>query len=224
MEPYSIADLIRDALDSRAEAINTCMPAKVLSYDAATQTATVRPALKRPVRTEDEDPTTEALPDIPSVPVVCFRGGPFVLHLPPVSGDYVLLLFPQWSIAEWRRLGGDSVDPGDHRHHSLGSCVALHGVYPSSSVVAGLSPTEVLLGKVSGPNVKVTETKVKIGSNGPYKKAARVGDPVRVTIPTGTTFTGTVAGNPATFTVGAPIVVDGVVGPSGGSAAVDISD
>lgn len=51
--------------------------------------------------------------------------------------------------------------------------------------------------------------------------AAREGDPVRVTIPAGTTFTGTVAGNPATFTTNAPVTCDGTI--RDGSAVVKIA-
>ena len=56
--------------------------------------------------------------------------------------------------------------------------------------------------------------------NGAAHAAAREGDPVRVTIPTGTTFAGTVNGNPATFTTTAPVVCEGTI--RDGSAVVKI--
>lgn len=217
----SLVDLLRDALDARAEAINTCFPAKVLSYDVARQTATLRPSVQRPVRTDTGERTTERLPDLPDVPVTFLRAGDFVFHLPVQEGDFVLVLCPQWSIHEYRRTGDDHTDPGDVRHHSLGSVVAIAGVFPAGRAVSGLSAAEILLGKVAGPNVKVTATKVQLGANGPYARAARVGDPVRVTIPSGAIH---VTGSMGAGSNPDPIVVDGVVGPGGGSTKVDISD
>lgn len=54
---------------------------------------------------------------------------------------------------------------------------------------------------------------IRLGE-GASKKVARVGDTVRVTIPAGTTFTGTIAGSPptaATFTTTAPVVCNGEI-------------
>ena len=61
---------------------------------------------------------------------------------------------------------------------------------------------------------------LKLGASA-TKGVAREGDTVRVTIPSGTTFTGTVAGNPATFTTSAPVVCDGTITSSSSKVKAD---
>lgn len=222
-DPESIADLLRIVLDARANEINTSIPARVLRYDVEKQTVDVRIAVKRPVQTEDGEPESEVVADLMSVPLSFPRIGQLVFHMPVDEGDYVLLLFSQWSISQWRRGGGDSVDPGDARMHSLASPVAIAGVYPQNAAIAGLSASAAILGVVTGPNITVSTAKVKIGNPGPtMKRAARIGDPVTVTLPTGSVVIATADG-PASNA--APITGDyGVIGPGGGSSVVDISD
>lgn len=220
----SLYDLIGEAANARAEEINTCFPAQVIAYDAATQTATLRPCVQRPVRDEDGLPQAEELPDMLGVPVAFPRAGDFVLHMPIAAGDFLLVLCATWSLSEWRRQGGARVDPGDSRHHSLGNAVAIAGVFPSGQKVQGLSASSILLGKVAGPNVKISATKVQLGANGPYKAAARSGDAVQVTIDSAA-----VAGIVAPPMGGACTLADGAITLSGtitgvGSSKVDISD
>lgn len=69
--------------------------------------------------------------------------------------------------------------------------------------------------KVGGGRVRILEAE---GLNPPRiilhngtHRAAREGHTVRVTIPTGTTLTGSVGGSPATFTTSAPVPCDGTI-------------
>lgn len=57
---------------------------------------------------------------------------------------------------------------------------------------------------------------------GATKGVARSGDPVSVTIPSGTALTGTVGMTPATFTLGAPLTVTGTI--TAGSSTVRAKD
>lgn len=180
-------EYIEDAVNRRAEQVNTCFPAQVVSYDPATQRADVKPCIKRPVRTDTEGKTAEPLPDFLDIPVIHPRVGNSILHIPLAAGDYVLVLATQWSISEWYRQGDAQVDPGDMAHHSLGSCVAIAGVFPEGKIATGLNATDILLGSFktgaeAGPSVRITTTKVVVGKNGEAsKRVARKTDPVRVT-------------------------------------------
>lgn len=69
--------------------------------------------------------------------------------------------------------------------------------------------------------IVVEAPEIRLGASA-TKKVAREGDPVRVTIPTGTTFTGTVGGSPATLTTTAPVVCDGTI--TSGSSKVRAED
>lgn len=58
--------------------------------------------------------------------------------------------------------------------------------------------------------IDVNAARINLGSSA-TKKVSRVGDAVRVTIPAGTTFTGTVGMTPTTFATTAPVVCDGTI-------------
>lgn len=224
-----LATLMRDAMESRVSQVNTCMPGVVVSYDHTAQTANVRPALQRPMMTQTGAPMAERLPDvIPSCPVVFPRtAGGAVLHIPLKEGDSVLLLFTQWDMSEWRRLGGAHVETGAMTSHPLGSAVVIAGLFPADAPVAGLSATDVLLGTPGGVGVKMTATHMSLGHAGhPMKRAARSGDPVSVNI-TSANIAGRLIAN---LTTGAITVVPGMdpIPATGtitdGSPTVDISD
>jgi hypothetical protein len=218
----SLADLIRDAIEERVREIATCFPARVLAYDVATQTASLRPCVQRPVVDEDETAQVERLPDLQNVPVAFPRAGDFVLHLPLAADDFVLVVCATWPISEWRHAGGDTVDPGDARHHDVGNAVAIAGIFPSGQAVEGLSTTDLLLGKPSGPAVKITASKVQLGT-GATKPVARRTDQVQVTLD-GTAVAGILAppgGGPCTLASGA-ITLTGTI--TAGSSVVEASD
>lgn len=61
---------------------------------------------------------------------------------------------------------------------------------------------------------------IKLGASA-TKGVAREGDTVRVTIPSGTTFTGTVGGSPATLTTTAPVTCDGTITSSSSKIKAD---
>ncbi len=70
--------------------------------------------------------------------------------------------------------------------------------------------------------IVVEAPEIRLGANA-TKEVARKGDTVRVTIPQGTTITGTVGGSPATFTVGVGgIIADGTI--TSGSTKVRAED
>lgn len=124
------SELIRVALDSRLLDVHVCLPGIVVSYDAATQTAEVQPAVKRPLETDDGSYVHETVAPIPNVPVAHAGGGTFSAHFDLAKGDTVLLMFSQWAFAQWRRSGKVS-EAGDLRLHGPGYPVALPWWRPS---------------------------------------------------------------------------------------------
>lgn len=177
-----LVELLRDAMDSRVSEINTCLPAKVTGVDHEKQTVDVVPSITRLSKTTLDNLVEEPLPEFLGVPLAFPRGANFVVYVPPQVGDYVLLVFPQYIIAEWMRLGQtqNPVNPGDPRQHSLGGAVAIAGIFPSGMQVADLSATRAILGNPSGVAVGVEATQVLLGNvQGTQKKVARVGDVVR---------------------------------------------
>ena len=102
--------------------LNTAMPGRLVSYDPATNRATVRPALPKRLASGEE----LAAPAVMEVPVAWTAGGGASLTFPLKPGDGVLLLFAQRSLEGW--LSGNDAAPDDPRRFALSDAVALPGL------------------------------------------------------------------------------------------------
>lgn len=189
--PVSLEDVILAGQQAFAEGLHTCMPARVISYDYLTQTCSVEPQVKRPLDTESDEVTHEVLPNIDSVPVVFPRGGGRVHTWPLEEGDFVLLVFSEVAIGEWRTTGQVS-EPQDTRRHSMGYPFALPGISPdiapiipnTAPLVGGVSADKAIWGQENG-HARIIEdgTTIQIGDGPPgpagpdfLAKAGALGD------------------------------------------------
>ena len=111
--------------------VNTLMPGKIRSYDAATQRAVVVPSLRLLLT----DGTARERQEIANVPVVHPSGGGFSIHFPVSSGDDVLLLFCQRGITDWKGKQGRGEsgmsDPDPSVFFSTRDAIALAGFIPN---------------------------------------------------------------------------------------------
>jgi hypothetical protein len=122
------AEIILTALGRASAGIRVAMPGKVISYDAAAQTVEVEPQLDavRP------DGSADRLPVLPNVPVAFPRGGGFVMTFPLAKGDFVELVFQDFTLDKWRELGKVTT-PDDLRAHGVMGAVAMPcSPYPTS--------------------------------------------------------------------------------------------
>lgn len=128
MEDTTLADLMLSATRAELAKVHTSIVATVLSYDHATQKATVQPAVK----SKRIDGQTDAISDyevgpIPNVPV-CFPSGSAGAYndtWPLAPGDSVLLIVVERSIDEWKTTGAASCDAQDVRRFDLSDAVAI---------------------------------------------------------------------------------------------------
>ncbi len=144
LEP-TFPEVLEAVIKSRLLELHTAIPGKVVSYDAATQTAEVAPVVLRAEPKEDGGNTLTPLPSIPNVPVSWHRGGGAALTMPLAAGDHVLLIFNEAAIGHWRA-SGELAPPGDLRRHSLGYPYAVPGGAPESQALTDAAgPGEVVL-------------------------------------------------------------------------------
>lgn len=145
----TLASNIKQGIDARLKDLHTSMPAIIESFDAATQIATVQPAIKRIFKTDDgeiELLTPSPLPILINVPVQFPRGGGFSLTFPVAKGDECLLVFAERSIDIWHKSGGVQ-NPGAKRFHSLSDATAFVGISSLVNKVPNYDPTNVQLKK-----------------------------------------------------------------------------
>lgn len=126
-ETPTLAQVIKKAIEARLCEVHVSLPARVVSYEASTQKATVQPEIKR----QFVDGTFVNIPQITDVPVVWPRGSSAFLHFPLKKGDPVTLVFSERALDEWKESGGDT-QTSSLRKHSYSDAVAYPGGSPFS--------------------------------------------------------------------------------------------
>jgi len=119
--------------------VNVCLPASVLSYDEATQTATVRlvPRFRRQDPAQGNAVVPYDPPDVPSVPVAFPGGGDYSITWPLAAGDTGYLVVADRSIDEWKANGGTRTEPQDPRRHYLSDGIFVPGVRSPAQPLEG---------------------------------------------------------------------------------------
>lgn len=164
MSQPTLETALSEAFDQLREEIHTALPGRVERYDAATQTADVKPLVKV---------EGQSLPVLPSIPVAFPRGGGFFVSFPLVPGDFVFVLFAESSLDLWRARGGAETSPGDVRRHSLTGAVALPCLYPDSRKLASAHASHMVVGADSGPKTFYKADQIAIGAENPAGGASK---------------------------------------------------
>jgi hypothetical protein len=150
--PEEVLELIRATARG---ALRGLMPARVESYDAAAQTVTVTPAIRR--RRADESYTDD--PTL-TVPWRCLRVGACAVHLEPSAGDWVGLLVGERSLDEWMGGARLGIEPADVRRFDLSDAIA----YPLLTPDGGEAPATRIEVRADGV-VTITAAEVRLGDD-----------------------------------------------------------
>ncbi len=129
--------------ESSLSEVNTMMPGRIISYDAARNRAIVQPMMPKSLANgEALDP-----PTIAEVPIAwgMGSGGTAGLTAPIKPGDGVMLHFSQRSLEGW--LSGNNTAPDDPRRFDLTDAVAVPGL-AASGVSANPTDVELRFGPV----------------------------------------------------------------------------
>lgn len=164
-EQVTLAELLQIAMDSRLTDLHVALPARIESYDKAKQTVDVQPMLKRALPDGRDNYTAESLPTIADVPVLFPRSGGFFISMPLAKGDFVLLVFAERSMANWRSTGNES-DPGDLGMHTLDGAVAIPGIFPDSKALSSADDTNMVLGSDSNGSgrIEIKSNAINLGA------------------------------------------------------------
>lgn len=147
--------------------VHTCMPARVVRYDPATQLADVQPEVQLAYTDEYGERQVASLPVIPACPVQFPTAGGRAIVIHPEPGDIGMIFFSEVSLDKWlgRSATGD-VDPElDHRFH-LSDGMFIPGLLPPSKARRTVPTGCVALGTPGGT----------------YKRVAREGDAINVSL------------------------------------------
>lgn len=120
----TLAEVIQTAIDANLVDLHVCLPAKIITYDSSTQTATLLPSLL----IQYEDDTVLPWAPIPNVPIVIPKAaaGKAYIHVPLIPGDDVTMLICERSLDNWKTTGMLS-DPEDRRQFDITDAFAFPG-------------------------------------------------------------------------------------------------
>jgi hypothetical protein len=152
--------VLAQILETRAAQTWTALPGIVSSYDAATQLASVQPAVQDFETDEDGERTDRSLPVLPDVPVAWPGGSGQYFHPGLTAGDEVLIVFSSLDPSVWHRTGSVSkaADVGRHSpaHAFAVPCVYSRGNGPGDT---GLRVAKaVVTGKLEAGNAEIGGT------------------------------------------------------------------
>lgn len=118
--PKQLHSIIQDKIDASRHDLYTGLPAKIVFYDANTQSCTAQPLLQT-----GELP----MPPVYQVPVIFPAGGGAVLSFPVKAGDRCWLAYSMYPIADLVSGNGDTAsDNPMARPHDMNECVAYVGM------------------------------------------------------------------------------------------------
>ncbi|MHB0973964.1 MAG: Gp138 family membrane-puncturing spike protein [Thiobacillus sp.] len=127
-------------IEGRLKDLHTCMPGIIASFNPATQTASVQPAIKR-IFTENG---AINLPVCVDVPVAFPGGGDFFLTFPVKAGDECILFFSERAIDNWH-IGGGTAAPAEYRLHDLSDGIAIVGLNSQPHKIGDFNQTDTEL-------------------------------------------------------------------------------
>lgn len=160
-----LADILTEAIASKLLDLHTAIPGKIQSYDSARQVADIEPQIKRMLQSETGEPVYEALPVLPSVPVIFSRSAEFYVYIPVKEGDTGLLIFNETSIDQWRDKGSLS-NPCDTGRHTLTSAVFIPGLFSSANALPDATGSSLKIGQQGKGFIEVKPSgQVNINNN-----------------------------------------------------------
>jgi hypothetical protein len=143
-----LADIIRGAIENRLAEVHTMIPAKVESYDPASQKADVTPLIKRFQEGADGETIEEDYPKISGVPVAFPRAGSLAITFPIQAGDHVTLIFCETSTEAFQSSAGRApVSPDLFQRFDLTDAVAIPGWYPDQKALGSTDQENVVIGQ-----------------------------------------------------------------------------
>lgn len=154
------------AIDGKIQQVRTCIPGKIVSYDATKRTATIQLLIKRR-RREGGEIVQEEIPQLTEVPQRNMRTAQAEIHFPVKANDKVLVFIHDRDVDNFRKTG-ESSETETLRRHDLSDAFFMPGCFEDSDVIALDSGDEnnVVIYNNSTKLAITPDGSVKFGSDG----------------------------------------------------------
>lgn len=162
----SLAELLRATMDCHDLEVHTSLPCRVEKFDPATQTADLKPLIRRRAQNPDGTEINESIPVIPRVPVAWPRAGKFIITWPIKKGDLVEIVISESSRDTFQAGDGVEADPDDFRRFDLSDAWAYPAAgYPDNIAIENFDPDDLVIGVDGGVVIHVKESgEIHLGS------------------------------------------------------------
>ncbi|MDI6537158.1 Gp138 family membrane-puncturing spike protein [Pantoea ananatis] len=153
--------------------LRVSLPGIVQSFDPATCTCMVQPAIAGQGVDAKGQIRSAPLPLLTDVPVIFPRGGGCTITFPVKAGDECLVIFSDRCIDFWWQNGGVQ-EPVDQRQHDLSDAFAIVGPQSQAQKISGISTTSVqvrtddgssFIELMQGGNVNITTPLLTVNGN-----------------------------------------------------------
>jgi len=155
----TLIGMVRGLLDKHLSSVDDMLPARVVSYDRATNRAVVAPLVK--VLTTDGQQLTRAT--VASVPVMMFGGGGVALSFNLVAGDLGWIKANDRDLSIFLRQYADS-PPNTFRKHSFQDAVFIPEVMHGLQLAPGDGQNAVLQTLNGEVRVSIYSDRVKLSA------------------------------------------------------------
>lgn len=139
-----VEEMLRIAIDGLLAMAWTGLPGYIVSFDAASVTATVQLGIQGSTENPDGSQSFTNYPVISGVPVEFPGGGGCRLTFPVKEGDECWVSFSSRAMGAWKQYGGIQV-PNDPRRHHIADAVCRIGPMSQANKLANVSTSTVQL-------------------------------------------------------------------------------
>lgn len=165
--------------------VNTCYPAKVVSYNPKTQTAQCVLQVEDYYTGLDYSFRKQGAPVLVDVPVLTMQAGQFMMTFPVKAGDDCLLLFAQKGYDHWLYSGASEtglVDgrptPDHYRAFDLSDGICIVGLRPIPRAIPDYNPNDAELRNEANNQKIVLKANGDIEIHSPTKTFVKAPDVV----------------------------------------------
>lgn len=130
--------------------LNTCYPAKVVSFNPETQTAQCKISIEDYFQGQGQSFTKQTAPLLVDVPVYTPQGSGWSITFPIKEGDDCLILYAQKGYDQWLYSGAEETGlidgqptPEHYRWFDLSDSICLVGLRPIPRAISDYSPDDV---------------------------------------------------------------------------------
>lgn len=160
----TFSDAIDVALDFAMEHMYTALPGRIVSYDASTQTASVKSILGLVRHENDGKRVVDDIPEISDVPVQYPRSGSYGMTFELNAGDTGMIMFSQVALEKWLS-SGNGGDPGNAARFSLAGAFFVPGIFSDAKALGDLAAsTGLRIGRDGGLQMSIDPSSLKLGA------------------------------------------------------------